>query len=414
MNGTVTMIDSQEIRKELDCLRARRYPDFVFSRKGTLCGGEIPVFTAHTIEPESFEEQLRYLAENGYAALSGDQFCDHLAGNRPAGERSVLLTIDDGRRSVWTFAYPLLKKYGLRAVVFLIPGFVRESSALRPTLEDLWSGRCRMDDLPEDRAGDDPLISWAEAAAMYRDGVIDFQSHTASHHHIFTDPKIVDFCRPDRGGMIYDLPVSPGREQQLIDGGMAALWGMPIYRHAPLMAGRPRYIDDPRVTDGCIATVARAEGPVFFRRPSWRRELMDFCRKELSRRHSPARLQSPGEVEAAIREDLERSRECIEEHLDGHRVRHLCYPYGVGSDLSVRLSRESGYASNVWSIREDRRTNRPGDDPFAIVRLKTDYIFRLAGRGRRSLLSVLAAKVRRRLNRSLDYGGLRPPGENTR
>jgi len=406
------MIDSKEIGKELDCLRSRRYPEFVFSRSGALGGGEIPVFTAHTIEPESFQEQLRYLAENGYATLSCDQFCDHLEGVRPVGERSVLLTIDDGRRSVWTFAYPLLKKYGLRATVFLIPGFVRKDSTLRPNLEDLWAGRCRPDDLREDRVDGDPLINWAEAAAMHRDGVIDIQSHTTYHHHIFTGSEVIDFCRPDRGGMIYDLPMSPGWEQKILDGGRKTLWGMPIYEHAPLMAGRPRYIDDPEVAEGCIRKVAASGGPGFFYRPSWRRELIDFCRQAGSRGRSPGRFQSPKEAAAAIRKDLEGCRRRIEDHLEGHRVRHLCYPYGVGSDLSVRLSRESGYVSNFWSIRRDRRTNQPGNDPFAIVRLKTDYIFRLAGRGRRSLLSVLAAKVRQRMSRSLDYGGLQPPGEN--
>jgi peptidoglycan/xylan/chitin deacetylase (PgdA/CDA1 family) len=407
------MIDSQEIRKDLDCLRARRYPDFVFSRSGALRGGEVPVFTAHTIEPQTFEGQLRHLAGNGYAALSCDRFCDHLAGIRPAEERSVLLTIDDGRRSVWTFAYPLLKKYRLRATVFLIPGFVRETAAVRPNLEDVWAGRCRPEDLDRDRADadEDPLISWAEADRMHRDGVIDFQSHTAYHHHIFTGRKIVDFFHPGRGGMIYDVPMSPGREQRMLDDGPASLWGMPIYEHDALMTGRPRYIDDPGVTDGCIARVARSGGGEYFRRTGWHRELMEFCREAGGRGRFPARFQRPEEVAAAIRKDLEWSRGWIQDHLDGHRVRHLCYPYGAGSDLSVRLSREAGYASNFWSIRRDRRTNRPGDDPFAVVRLKADYIFRLAGRGRRSLLSVLAAKVRRRLSRHPDYGGLRPPGE---
>jgi peptidoglycan/xylan/chitin deacetylase (PgdA/CDA1 family) len=305
-----------------------------------------------------------------------------------------------------------LKKYGLRATVFLIPGFVREDSAVRPNLGDLWAGRCRPDDLREDRADDDPLISWAEAAAMHRDGVIDVQSHTIYHHHVFTGPEVIDFCRPGRGGMIYDLPMSPGWEQRILDGGRQALWGMPIYEHAPLMAGRPRYIDDPRVAEGCIGKAAASGGAGFFRRPSWRRELVDLCRETRDRGESAGRLQSGQEVISAIRQDLEGSRRSIEDHLPGHRVRHLCYPYGVGSDLSVRLSRESGYVSNFWSIRRDRRTNRPGDDPFSIVRLKADYIFRLTGRGRRSLLSVLAAKIRRRMSRSLDYGGLRPPQES--
>jgi len=402
------MIDMSEIRKEMACLLGRRYPGFVLSRHGRLSGGDIPVFTTHTIEPESFEEQLHHLVANGYGTLSCDEFCDVLRGARPGDGRSVLLTIDDGRRSVWTFAYPLLKKYGLRATVFLIPGFVREAPSCRPNLEDLWAGRCRPDDLQGDHAAGNPLVNWAEVARMHQDGNVMFQSHTCYHHHIFTGERIVDFYRPGRGGMLYDLPMSPGREESIRSGDTESLFGMPIYRHQALMAGRPRYIDDPETAERCIRHVARSGGADFFRRPSWRKELTDLCRNRPAGR---SHFQNREEMTAAIREDLERSRQCIEDRLPGHRVQHLCYPYGVGSALSVRLSQESGFVSNFWSIRTDRRTNRPGDDLFSIVRLKADYILRLPGRGRRSLPSILSTKARRRLNRSLDYGGLLSPGK---
>jgi len=406
------MIDVSEIRKEMACLRGRRYPDFVLSRRGRLSGGEIPVFTTHTVEPESFEEHLHHLVNNGYGTLSCDEFCDILSGARPGDGRSVLLSIDDGRRSVWTFAYPLLKKYGLRATVFLIPGFVPEASSCRPNLEDLWTGRCEPGDLQGDHTGGNPLVNWAEVARMHQDGTVTFQSHTCYHHHIFTGERIVDFYRPGRGGMLYDLPMPPGWEQRIRDGDTEPLFGMPIYQHQALMAGRPRYIDDPETAELCVRHVARSGGADFFRRPSWRQELTDLCRNRPVGRDSRPRFQTREEMTTAIREDLERSRRDIEDHLPGHRVRHLCYPYGVGSSLSVRLSQESGFVSNFWSIRKDRRTSRPGDDLFSIVRLKTDYILRLPGRGRRSLLSVLAAKARRRMNRSLDYGGLLPPGKS--
>ena len=58
---------------------------------------------------------------------------------------------------------------------------------------------------------------------------------------------------------------------------------MPIYEHAPLMAGKPRYLDDPGVTTGCLRQVARSGGADFFRRPSWRRELMELeCQGDVS------------------------------------------------------------------------------------------------------------------------------------
>jgi peptidoglycan/xylan/chitin deacetylase (PgdA/CDA1 family) len=36
----------------------------------------------------------------------------HLTGAAKASPRSVLLSIDDGRASVWSFALPLLQRYG--------------------------------------------------------------------------------------------------------------------------------------------------------------------------------------------------------------------------------------------------------------------------------------------------------------
>jgi peptidoglycan/xylan/chitin deacetylase (PgdA/CDA1 family) len=52
-----------------------------------------------------------------------------LTGAKPLlHNKSVLLTIDDARSSVWRFAYPLLKKYQMNAVVFIIPGWTKDSS----------------------------------------------------------------------------------------------------------------------------------------------------------------------------------------------------------------------------------------------------------------------------------------------
>jgi hypothetical protein len=88
----------------------------------------------------------------------------------------------------------------------------------------------------------------------------------------------------------------------------------------------------------------------------------------------------------------------IEERLPGHRVRHLCLPYTIGSAQAVRAAREVGYATCFWGVLPDRSSNRPGEDPYRCPRLKADYICRLPGRGRRSLAAVLTHKLRRRVS----------------
>lgn len=401
--------DLKEIKKEIDCFRNRRYPDFVLARSPRLSGGEIPAFALHTIDPQVFEAQLRFLVTNGYRTITADEFHSAVTERSAPQERCVLLTMDDGRKSVWTFGYPLLKKYGLRATVFLIPGFVREGDQEEPNLEDCWAGRCSRRDLSQDAVKGNPLFSWPQAEAMYRSGVIDFQSHTLYHHPVFTGQRILDFYHPGNRMMRYSLPLPMGYESQLKNASDDSLYGMPIYQNSPPMLGQPRFLDDERLTNRCLVHVRESGGGQFFHRPSWRKELQAVVAKWRAEERDCGRFQSQQELEEALLADLKTSRAIIEQRLPGQKVRHLCYPYGVGSPLSVRLSQEAGYVSNFWSVRADRRTNRPGDDPFFCCRLKDDYIYRLPGRGRKSLLAILRAKAHRRLDGALDYGALQRP-----
>ncbi len=71
-----------------------------------------------SIDTETFEAQLKFLKENNYHVLSMPEFIDCLEKGR-FPPRSVLITIDDGYKSVYEYAYPLLKKYGFPFTVFL-------------------------------------------------------------------------------------------------------------------------------------------------------------------------------------------------------------------------------------------------------------------------------------------------------
>lgn len=76
-----------------------------------------------TVEPGSFEAQLRYLRDHHIATLTAAQLWAELArGNRP--QRAVVLTFDDGYADGATFALPLLVKYGARGTFYVSSGFV--------------------------------------------------------------------------------------------------------------------------------------------------------------------------------------------------------------------------------------------------------------------------------------------------
>jgi hypothetical protein len=57
-----------------------------------------------------FENQLRYLAERGFRSLDLDELVAVAEGRAPLPERAVVLTFDDGDRSVHRIAWPLMRK----------------------------------------------------------------------------------------------------------------------------------------------------------------------------------------------------------------------------------------------------------------------------------------------------------------
>ncbi|NYT38470.1 hypothetical protein ERD78_15030 [Allopusillimonas soli] len=136
-----------------------------------------------TTSPANFERQLQWLKAKGFHTLTTDQFAGFLGGDAvPA--RSLLITFDDGYLDNWVYAFPLLKKYGFRATVFLVTSWVGEGD-VRPCM-----GQAGLPETPEHKecgrriaAGraDDAILRWSEVRCMREEGVFEFHSHTHTH-----------------------------------------------------------------------------------------------------------------------------------------------------------------------------------------------------------------------------------------
>ena len=83
---------------------------------------------AVAVKPETFEQQIRYL-RRCYRIVSLQQL---IAEVRTGGlvARSVALTFDDGFKDNYQFAWPILRKYGIPATVFLCTDAVDNQSIL--------------------------------------------------------------------------------------------------------------------------------------------------------------------------------------------------------------------------------------------------------------------------------------------
>ena len=111
------------------------------------------MFISLAIEPEDFDWQMKYLVDHGYHTISPDELYAFLEGKGTLPDRPVLITFDDGYVDNYTNAYPILKKYNLKATIFIVTGFVSE------------------------RKG---YLTWDQLREMEQHG-ITAQSHTVTH-----------------------------------------------------------------------------------------------------------------------------------------------------------------------------------------------------------------------------------------
>ena len=381
----------QKNRHLINSLVLHRAPGFAYRARPCPIENDIPVFTFHVALPDWFDRQCRHLVESGYRTLTADEFSHALIRPEKVAGKPVYLTFDDGLKHVWTVAWPLLKKYGLHATCYLIPGCIPETDdRVRPTLDDVRQGTATVAEIMGIHRDEPALATWSEIKIMHESGVIDFQSHTMHHALVPVSGEIQDFVHPGYDPHFYGNIHIP---LYTIDGkdvtSRKPLLGMPVYRSMPRMQAEARYFDDEALRMHCVEEVQRRGGRSFFEGRDWKsvmRGMVDGFRNTYPVKE---RYESPQERDTAISEELVRSREVIEERLPGKRVTQLCYPWYVASDHAISASRNAGYQVNLFGMRKGRYTNRPGQDPMGVVRLEDIFLLRLPGIYRDSIIQLL-------------------------
>ncbi|MBN2419686.1 MAG: polysaccharide deacetylase family protein, partial [Deltaproteobacteria bacterium] len=80
------------------------------------CEGRSSCITTHV-----FEQQMKYLQDNGYRVIAMNKFLDFLYYRGAIPKRSVVITIDGNHKSAYDIAYPILKKYAYPSTIFIYP-----------------------------------------------------------------------------------------------------------------------------------------------------------------------------------------------------------------------------------------------------------------------------------------------------
>ena len=144
-----------------------------FDKKAVMLpsGKSVPVLMYHSISYqkdnpvrlpiEKFEEQLKYLKDNGYYTITLTDLYNYFMTNTPIPEKSVVLTFDDGYEDNYTTMLPALRKYNFKATIFVITGVIDKSAN---------------------------YLTSKQLVEMEKYGV-DIESHTVSHENLKDIPK---------------------------------------------------------------------------------------------------------------------------------------------------------------------------------------------------------------------------------
>jgi len=104
----------------------------------------------------AFEAQMAYLEKNDYHVISLRDLLGFLEGKAALPPRAIVISIDDGYASTFEVAFPVLKRYGFPAVVFLYSDFATAPDGL----------------------------SWAQMKDMTASGLVEIQPHSRTHSNM--------------------------------------------------------------------------------------------------------------------------------------------------------------------------------------------------------------------------------------
>jgi peptidoglycan/xylan/chitin deacetylase (PgdA/CDA1 family) len=134
---------------------------------------EVPVLAYHrfgptvadsmTVTRPVFEAQLKWLQDNGYTVIPLRTLVNYLRGEGPPPpEKSVVITADDGHKTVWTEMLPLVRKYNIPVTLFLYPSCISNASY---------------------------AMTWEQLQALKQTGLFDLQGHTFWHPNFKREKK---------------------------------------------------------------------------------------------------------------------------------------------------------------------------------------------------------------------------------
>ena len=146
------------VKDKKDTSQAAGIPILLYHRFGPAVSDSMTVTTA------VFESHLKYLKDNGFTVIPLSRLVDYCSGKTatPLPAKAVVIVADDGHKSVYTYMFPLIKKYHVPVTLFLYPSAISNASY---------------------------AMTWDQIRDLKRTGLFDLQGHTYWHPNFKIEKK---------------------------------------------------------------------------------------------------------------------------------------------------------------------------------------------------------------------------------
>ncbi len=122
---------------------------------------ERDIWFRQTISTQDFERQIEYLCRTS-EIMHLDKLAFYIRSKKPLPEKAVVITLDDGYKDNYTYAYPILKKYDAPATVFLTTGYIGAGKLFQWDLVNYVIKNTLLTTIETDKLGKYPLHSMAD------------------------------------------------------------------------------------------------------------------------------------------------------------------------------------------------------------------------------------------------------------
>ena len=117
------------------------------------------------VSPDELQAQLGYLKAGGWSPMLFSELRKVLASGHPFPPKPILVTFDDGYANNYETGFPILKRLGVKAGIFLVHETMGRHNAWHDPAGEPWV----------------PMMSLSQAREMQDSGLVEFGSHTMRH-----------------------------------------------------------------------------------------------------------------------------------------------------------------------------------------------------------------------------------------